>query len=79
MAVFEGTSSKATFMARAQRVASFREGQDMVAGYQLGVNSCIQHPLDFDQSGDKVKRLGFYWLLVNDPPPARSFATKSGE
>jgi len=51
----------------------------MVAGYQLGVNSCIQHPLDFDQSGDKVKRLGFYWLLVNDPPPARSFATKSGE
>jgi len=41
-----------------------------VNSYQLGVNSYIQKPVDFDQFRQTVKQLGLYWLVVNEPPPA---------
>jgi two-component system response regulator len=40
----------------------------MVEGYNLGVNSYIQKPVDFDQFRTTVKTLGLYWLVVNQPP-----------
>jgi len=43
--------------------------QDLVQGYQLGANSYIQKPVDFDQFQSTIKQLGFYWLLVNQPSP----------
>ena len=55
-----------------------KEERDMVNGYQLGVNSYIQKPVDFDQFRDTVKQLGLYWLLVNEPPPANAFSTGGG-
>jgi CheY-like chemotaxis protein len=54
-------------------MTSSREEQDMVMSYHLGANSYIQKPLDFDQFRAKIKDLGFYWLLVNEPPPAKAF------
>jgi len=51
-------------------LTSSREEKDLVAGYQLGVNSYIQKPVDFRAFRDTVKQLGLYWLLVNQPPPA---------
>ena len=50
-------------------MTSSNEQRDLVQSYQLGVNSYIQKPVDFDQFRETVKQLGLYWLLVNEPPP----------
>jgi CheY-like chemotaxis protein len=54
-------------------LTSSRQEQDLVAGYRLGVNSYIQKPVDFDQFRATVRQLGYYWLLVNQPPPEQAF------
>jgi len=45
-----------------------REEQDIVEAYNLGVNSYIVKPVDFDNFTKSVQELGFYWLLLNEPP-----------
>lgn len=50
-------------------LTSSKREQDMVQAYRLGVNSYIQKPVDFDQFRSTIKRLGYYWLVVNQPPP----------
>ena len=50
-------------------LTSSREDWDLAACYELGVNSYIVKPVNFDQFGEVVRHLGFYWLLVNQPPP----------
>jgi two-component system, response regulator len=49
-------------------LTSSREERDVVNGYQLGVNSYIQKPVDFDKFRDTVRQLGWYWMLINQPP-----------
>src|SRR5688500_154519 len=49
-------------------MTSSREQRDLVDGYQLGVNSYIQKPIDFTQFREIVKNLGFYWLVINQAP-----------
>lgn len=49
-------------------LTSSREDRDRVDTYRLGVNSYIQKPVDFDQFTEAVRQLGFYWLLLNQPP-----------
>lgn len=51
-------------------LTSSREERDMVESYQLGVNSYIVKPVDFEQFVQTVRDLGFYWLLVNQLPHA---------
>lgn len=53
-------------------LTSSKEERDLVTGYQLGVNSYIQKPVDFSQFRETVKQLGLYWLVVNQPPPANA-------
>jgi len=61
-------------------LTSSKEEKDMISGYQLGVNSYIQKPVDFDQFQDIVKQLGLYWMVVNQPPPRNPFsAPESGD
>lgn len=50
-------------------MTSSREERDLVDSYRLGVNSYVVKPVDFDQFTEAVRRLGFYWLLLNQPPP----------
>ena len=50
-----------------------REEQDLVNSYQLGVNSYIQKPVDFEQFRETVKQAGLFWLVVNQPPPLAAF------
>ena len=50
-------------------LTSSREERDLVESYQLGVNSYIQKPVDFEQFRQVVKQLGLYWVVVNIPPP----------
>jgi two-component system response regulator len=49
-------------------MTSSREDRDIVESYQLGVNSYVVKPLDFDQFTEVVRHLGYYWLLLNHPP-----------
>jgi two-component system response regulator len=50
-------------------MTSSKEERDLVAGYNLGVNSYIQKPVDFDQFRETVKSVGLYWLVTNQPVP----------
>jgi CheY-like chemotaxis protein len=50
-------------------MTSSKEEQDLVKSYELGVNSYLQKPVDFDQFRETVKQLGLYWLVINQPPP----------
>jgi two-component system, response regulator len=54
-------------------LTSSKEESDMASGYQLGVNSYIQKPVNFLQFQEVVRQLGMYWLLVNSKPPAAAF------
>jgi two-component system, response regulator len=49
-------------------MTSSREERDMVSGYDLGANSYLQKPMDFDEFRKMVKLLGLYWLVTNRPP-----------
>ena len=45
-----------------------KEERDLVNGYNLGANSYIQKPVDFDQFRNTVKQVGLYWLVINQAP-----------
>ena len=51
-------------------MTSSKEEPDIAECYRLNANSYIVKPLDFDQFTEAVRQLGFYWLLLNQPPPA---------
>jgi two-component system response regulator len=47
------------------------EEQDRLRGYDLGANSYVRKPVDFDQFMEAVRQLGLYWLILNQRPPGR--------
>ncbi|MGB8012884.1 MAG: response regulator [Terriglobales bacterium] len=49
-------------------MTSSKEERDLVASYDLGANSYIQKPVDFDQFRETVKTVGLYWMVINQPP-----------
>ena len=44
------------------------EETDIINSYQLGANSYIRKPVDFDQFMESVRQLGLYWLVLNESP-----------
>jgi CheY-like chemotaxis protein len=50
-------------------LTSSNEEQDLAAGYDLGINSYIRKPVDFNQFAHSVEQLGLYWLVLNHAAP----------
>jgi CheY-like chemotaxis protein len=46
-------------------LTSSREERDVVAAYELGVNSYVTKPIKFDDFAKAVSELGLYWMLLN--------------
>jgi CheY-like chemotaxis protein len=57
-------------------MTSSKEERDLVNSYNLGANSYIQKPVDFDQFRQTVKSVGLYWMVINQRP-ATHVAEKS--
>jgi two-component system response regulator len=49
-------------------MTSSRQESDVVEAYKLGINSYIVKPVDFEQFTESVRQIGYYWLLLNQPP-----------
>jgi len=49
-------------------LTSSKEDPDIQKCYDLGVNSYIVKPVDFEGFAAAIKNLGFFWLLLNQPP-----------
>lgn len=49
-------------------LTSSKEERDLMASYNLGANSYIQKPVDFDRFREIVKSTGFYWMVINQRP-----------
>jgi CheY-like chemotaxis protein len=61
-------------------LTSSKEERDLVRGYNLGANSYIQKPVDFEKFREIVKNLGLYWLVINQQAHvcALSLTTEEG-
>jgi two-component system, response regulator len=49
-------------------VTSSQENPDIKTAYELSANSYVVKPVDFNSFIEAMSNLGFYWLLVNQPP-----------
>ncbi len=54
-------------------MTSSKQQRDLVDSYHLGVNSYIQKPINFTEFQEVIRQLGYYWLAINQPPPAGAF------
>lgn len=50
-------------------LTSSSEERDIIESYNLGANSYVRKPVDFDEFAEAVSQLGLYWALINEPIP----------
>jgi two-component system response regulator len=49
-------------------LTSSKEDRDLIESYNLGANSYVRKPVDFNEFAEAVSKLGVYWLLLNEIP-----------
>jgi two-component system, response regulator len=49
-------------------ITSSKEDPDIHAAYELGANSYVVKPVDFNEFISAMQSTGFFWLLVNEAP-----------
>jgi len=49
-------------------MTSSNEQRDLIESYDLGANSYLVKPVDYESFSAAVLRFGYYWLLVNEVP-----------
>ncbi|MDJ0510562.1 MAG: response regulator [Crocosphaera sp.] len=49
-------------------MTSSAEDKDLQACYNLGVNSYIIKPLNFQEFRDTTQKISSYWMMLNEPP-----------
>lgn len=49
-------------------LTSSKENPDIQKCYDLGANSYIVKPMNFEGFAEAIRNLGFYWLLLNQTP-----------
>ncbi len=49
-------------------LTSSNQEQDMIRSYDLGVNSYVRKPVDFEQFLEAARQLGLFWLVLNETP-----------
>jgi two-component system, response regulator len=52
-------------------LTSSKESPDITSCYNLGANSYIVKPVNFEGFATAIKSLGFYWLLLNQAPDGK--------
>ena len=52
-------------------MTSSKEEEDIIKSYQLGANSYLRKPVEFERFLDAAKSLGMYWLVLNTRAPQR--------
>lgn len=50
-------------------LTSSREESDLIRSYDLGANSYIRKPVDFDKFLEAIGQIALYWLALNEVPP----------
>lgn len=50
---------------------SSNEEEDLINSYNLGANSYVRKPVEFEQFVNATRQLGLYWLVLNEAPPTR--------
>lgn len=48
---------------------SSNEEEDLIKSYNLGANSYVRKPVEFEQFVEATRQLGLYWLVLNEVAP----------
>ncbi|MGH9503548.1 MAG: response regulator [Terriglobales bacterium] len=60
-------------------LTSSKEEQDLIRSYDLGANSYIQKPVDFEKFRQTVMSVGLYWMVINQHSTLREAAKSAGQ